>query len=227
MVRSLLAAAALITVSTPATAGPILWTYQATFGPVGGPGWLVFKTSVDPYPDETTPAVPTPSWKFDNSGFGTSGVRAGSAPGVEVIGFTVPDGYGLQYDPVPAGQRSTDRFRLTFSLTDNASGQTATTSWTGTVTMHYHLGGMPGEVEPAYVFWDIGPRTQFDWKLGTNTYRVSLYDQLAGRDDRLYADVTLNPTPEPATLLMAGLGFGTLTIRLIRRRVSRAGAGLE
>ncbi|MFO0847439.1 MAG: PEP-CTERM sorting domain-containing protein [Gemmataceae bacterium] len=211
--------AALLSLPAPraASAGPILWTYQATFGPVGGPGWLVFQTSVDPYPDGSSPALPTPSWKFDTARFGTSGVRAGSAPGVEVIGFTVPDGYGLQYDPVPAGQRSTDRFRLTFSLTDNASGRTATTSWTGTVTMHYHQGGFPGEVEPAYVFWDIGPRTQFDWKLGANTYRVALYDQLAGRDDRLFADVTLNPTPEPATLLMAGIGAGGLGALRLRR----------
>lgn len=221
MVRSLLTAAALVAVGTPASAGPILWTYNATFGPVGGPGWLVFKTSVDPYPDGTSPALPTPSWKFDNSGFGTSGVRAGSSHGLEVIGFTVPNGYGLRYDPVPDGQRSADRFRLTFSLTDNASGQTATTSWTGTVTMHYHQGGFPGEVEPAYVFWDIGPQTQQTWTLGANTYRVKLYDQLAGRDDRLFADVTLNPTPEPATLLMAGIGVGGLgALRLLLRRLA-------
>jgi hypothetical protein len=212
MVRSLLAVTAALVVSAPASAGPILWTYNATFGADGGPGWLLFNTSADRYryPDGSVPAFPTPSWKFDNYGFGSGGVFAGNRSDFSVIGFTTPDGYGLRYTDVPAGVRSTNEFRLTFSITDNASGQTASTSWTGTVTMHYHVGDTPGDVVPAAVLWDIGPPTLHTWTLGGNRYQVDLFTQLDGQADALFANVRLNPTPEPAMLLLAGIGVGGL-----------------
>jgi hypothetical protein len=100
-------------------------------------------------------------------------------------------------------------------------------SWTGKVTMLYGQGLSSGELVPTYVLWDIGqPTAQHVSQLGANTYRADLTERTSeSGDDRLCADTWAFPTadagpvaPEPATLLLAGVGRGGVGVLRPRRR---------
>lgn len=124
-------------------------------------------------------------------------------------------GYPYSVDPVESAPAADPGFLLTFTLTDTASGQSATLEFGGS-------GGAStsNEFPPSVLFVSaMGPQA-LEVQLGQNRYRVTSFggvpDEL-GEPAQFGVRVEATAlTPEPATFAMAG--FGIAAIGLIRAR---------
>lgn len=140
----------------------------------------------------------------------------GQSNGAIRLGYV---GYPFSVDPVESAPAADPTFLLTFTLTDTASGESATLEFTGNAGA-----ATDGQFPPLILFSaDLYPMDAVEVTLGKNRYRVK---GLGGLPDEIEeaaqfgvrVDATAL-TPEPATLVMAGFGIGA--IGLIRaRRVS-------
>ena len=110
--------------------------------------------------------------------------------------------------------RTTTTTRLT--ITDEASGQSETTLLKWTLGEGwYQVGGSP-DWHGHFAYEDLDPHPH-DWnwlRLGSHEYGIS-NDEVAFR-----VQVRPAPTPEPATLVMGGIGLSV--VGLIRARRKRA-----
>jgi hypothetical protein len=206
------------------SAGPINWSYTATVRTETGTGNLyIGEANLQSLPPGDPNGIPfggeyvfyTPLAEFTVSG---SGIDTDSfAP------FFLPRGDGgrpvvhtitRDFDPP-----MDDKFLVTFTLKDEASGQTGTIDYAGTVRAAEGSGMYPG----IFLFnLDMGPQ-RTELILGENKYAVESFgglpdeiDEPAGARMRITPSAATVQTPEPTTLALAGLGLAA--VGLTRRR---------
>src|SRR5262249_47512094 len=141
------------------------------------------------------PIDPPPSYHFDSARFGVSGVFDGTRLNFPVIGFTNATGAGVNFGPVPVGEPTDTQSRLTFGITDNASGESASAEFTGKAVMEYRYDPATGQANPEAVDLRIDGLSNYVWGLGGNTFRVTLYDAFEGPNggqDQLFASVVVS-----------------------------------
>lgn len=203
--RIALALAALLGLPALATAGPIGWGYLAYFAP-DGEGRLGLGTV--PGPDGGVEVAATLRGEdLEAPGFGSQRIRIGSLLDIDVA-----------TDAGTVMMPTRQQFVSRLTVTDSASGQSGEVSIFGTGK---YIGDdllLDRRVMLELLEGDNGYR---ELTLGGNRYAIS-YSVVQGDGDRistLVADVTvMSPTPEPATLVLAGLSLGGLgVVRLFRK----------
>ena len=183
-----------------ASAGPITWSYRTRISYAQAYG-----TNFDVvlYPDGTVTALP------------------GEISGANLfysVGNPIPE---------PGSYAANYRFQATVTITDVGSGQSIDQEWNGAYTSQWSY---PPEYanQPDLWYWEF-ERSSFgdemdkrNFSLGNNRYTVWANGGGQGQfptGDLVVMVESLQATPEPATLVMAGLGIGTLVLG--RRRIGR------
>lgn len=220
MVRFWIAVASALIATTAATAGPIQWSYSSTFAPI------------------VTPAV-TPGYEgmvntattiHDELGSTPYGVATRGAWGWQTVNIAslVPD-TGVSPEKFIAQE-----FKLNVSITDAASGQTGTVSLTGSANetlgfLQVRTWDGVLEDDARYIVsrhvtsFALSQLSDDTLTLGGNEYHVQV-EQRYGANGTGYLDAAVtvgdvNLTPEPSTMVAAGVGLlGVAGVRLRRRR---------
>ena len=188
-----------------AAGGPLSWKYTATVQPG--------------YTGATPPAAAVLALgrfaKGDADGeFATAPLPAGSAGSAQgaatiVLAESTKSDYTLG-GALPAD--AVDGFRTLLQITDLDSGVRGFTYMNGRGTI---VGGPDDRLD---VQLDGGGRVWID--LGKNRYDITWRRDDTATTSRIVADVTASAlvnTPEPATLLLAGLGLGVVGVRRLRK----------
>ncbi len=187
---------------TPAAvAGPMSWTYTATVqaGTTGGtpPASAVLSLSrFDKAESGGGAFAPLPT--------GSTGVADGDA--TIVLAASSKSQYTTG-DPTGA---EVDGFRTLLQITDQASGVRGFTYMNGTGSL------VGGPADAGALQLDGAGRVQM--LLGKNRYDIAWHRQDAESVSRIVADVNVSAvTPEPATLVLAGLGLSVIGVRRWRK----------
>lgn len=183
-----------------ALAGPITWSYHTTvtYAQEYGTNFDVVL-----YPDGTVTALP------------------GEISGANLfysVGNPIPE---------PGSYAANYRFQATVSITDVASGQSIDQVWNGAYTSQWSY---PPEYanQPDLWYWEF-ERSSFgdemdkrNFTLGNNRYTVWANGGGQGffpTGDLIVNVESLQTTPEPATLALAGIGLGVLVLGRKRIRL--------
>jgi hypothetical protein len=218
MLKLLGVLAGLLGVAGSAVAGPIQWSYATSLGPEGGGSgiWIGDYIRRDSYAPN--------GWAHANivgqlQAADPTGPQTGAAH--LALGGYHPGFYSLQWDD--AGFALTgpvrQQFQVQLTITDAASGQSGVVTAYGTGQAHQHDDMLAA---PTFGFL-LSQGADQSLTLGGNEYAVKFHaTEDVGIADGvgISADVTASAanTPEPGTLLLAGLGFASCGGLWLRRR---------
>jgi hypothetical protein len=206
----------------PASAGPIDWAYTATIGPINPPAapyaWFGTenRTSVDP---ATGREIQTPYVILGLVDQFTRGIGSGSATvGAGAIGPS--DLVAAPASDMWAATRP-ELFGLTVTLTDTGSGQTRSLFY----RVDGHSSGFftTGSGVVSLQIFSGPPADPF--VLGNTVFTVAPVVRGSESGEHIDLQVTAAPaaaTPEPGTMILAGLGLVSVGGVRLRRR-TRAG----
>jgi hypothetical protein len=206
---------------TPATAlaDIISWNYQATLQSVGG----------DPRPGFGLGASPSlvdlGSLSIHDDEVGQLNGNSGSALGWRTVPLGSVTLYG-EFTPDMTWHLAQGMFKLSLTLTDIASGESAVLNYSGRAGVtgdQVDSGGPFVTIANVHVTAQISPTDAQTITLGGNPYAVSV-DAVNHPNGTAYleADIhagSINETPEPATLVSALVGIGAMGL-VAGRRVS-------
>ena len=196
-----------------AHAGPISWSYRSHVVGESGAGYLNLGTIVHRYDDGTQyVSVPyvaiTPINSFDEPP-----VLLGGPQQLMLGGISYPH---LLKPNDPRILAADDSFRLTLDITDDASGETGTAFFTGNGYV------MDGVFTTGTGVVGLNVHGNTELRLGDNLYQIHAGTKDSESEAYMIADVTVAPavrdTPEPATLILAGLGVAGAVAARLRRR---------
>jgi hypothetical protein len=201
-------AAALLAFPSLAAAGPIQWDYRANVtGEDGGP---YFYLGLHARPDSEEPGGIRTG---DILGRPRTDNPSGSASGSQSIPIATLSDINVVWNDVPFQRGPTpDHFRVDFTITDRASGES------GTVTA-YGAGEIQSDpmLFDFVLWWHVFEWSDQELTLGGNRYQIHFTTPPElGDAPTLSADVTVGPaaaTPEPGTFALAGLGLGAVFAR--------------
>jgi hypothetical protein len=201
-----------------ATAGPIQWSYTPTL--IGDRGHSTIYVGFGVRPDAQSPD----GW-MHYTGYATltpSGPQPGEAGSASVlVGGTGYSSLIWDNDDGRFGLYESDldqHFRASVTITDDKSGQTGTFTITGS--------GDSGDSWLGLAPWlNLDGTEPADQVIGGNRYRVQFRTQQEYRPSpegptlgQVFADVqVMAATPEPATLVLAGLGVVGIGLGRLRR----------
>ena len=185
-----------------AVAGPMSWSYRTTIEPVSAfpnmiPSGYLALPNTDPAQAGAWTRLP--------------GGAEGSADGSATISLASASRGDYQTGSPPPGPGAAAGFRMLLEITDGASG----------LVGHTQFGGRG-------VLLSAGPESELqagdEVLLDLGRHRYDITARAGGGEEtaRIFADVVVTDlptaaTPEPATLLMAGLGLAGVGLRRVRR----------
>jgi hypothetical protein len=201
---------AVLAAAPAARAEPIRWSYQSTIaGETGAP-------FIDMGIDQMPPSQDGDVW-VDVRMIGSVEKQEQSG---EVEGAFRDRIGGLGYTDVDSFNESLHQtvdalFRVLITITDQASGESGTVSFTGVGRSMGHFTTGTGTVS-------MHIQGEADLWLGGNHYRVQVVNEPSETSDHIVADVQVREaaqTPEPASLGLLGLaGVGAVVMRVMRCR---------
>jgi hypothetical protein len=212
--RFLAAICVLLCSALSALAGPVPWNYQADLKAAGGDPSLASFVDLgavsihDEIIGQLSPANPGSAWGWRTVPVGTLSPAFDTAPG------PFPLGYAEQM------------FQLSLKVTDAASGESATLNFQGrgwATARQVFWGFAFYSVDDIHALADFPASSSHSVTLGGNVYDVSV-DAVNHTNGSaiLEAEIrvgSVNETPEPATLIsaLAGLGSVGFVLRRCRR----------
>ena len=207
MLRRFAVLVGLLLAASPAVAGPLpVWSYRTILETA--PGQTELFLGRFQYQDRTDARD-----VYAYAGLPTAGA-AGTAAGDTTItaAGVSKGGYRLADEPTPGADL--DSFRVLLEITDATSGLRGFTYLGGRGRL---VTSMPASLESEAELTGDG---RVLMQLGGNRYDIRTRGAQSESNSLLVADVSVTSvnTPEPATLLLAGLGLGLVGVRRLRRK---------
>jgi hypothetical protein len=198
----------------PYTPPTIYASYTTTL--IMAPGQDKLYTGAEKYYDETTDTmVDVYSYAYLPSAI--DGLIDSSGNQIRFAGQSKESYFFTDSPPVPGSPNDTNQFRVQFTITDLASGETGVLGFDAVAVLSSAL---PAELRGESGLYAAYSSSASAIHLGANRYEF-LFD--GGHSDSgawLFATVSVTAaTPEPATLVMAGVGL--LSAFGVRRRIKR------
>jgi len=197
--RRMAGVVAVLLLAASAQAGPITWSYSSAFETIGGKWYppnviMTLQNIHGQYVSDLLDADGGPKTGWQTVTVGT--IRPSYSDG------------GDPRAPIPFS------YKFTLSLTDAASGETGTVVYTGGAGENAEwVGDAPFQVPINRHAFVVGLQPQSDetLTLGGHEYRVKLTTR-SHADGNAYLDAAvevgeLNETPEPGTMVLAGLAM--------------------
>jgi hypothetical protein len=198
------AVAAALGAASNVTAGPIGWSYSAEYIPTSNPE-LTFTWANQSGSFVVQNGDTTGTHLFNTTGFGGP-PAAPSGNGLDTI----------RYD-----------FDVKITLTDHNSGQSGSVTYQGYYSSAWEYHSEPGQNGNHWEWiWEVsgfgdGPLGKQSLVLGGNRYTSWAEGGGTGQFPDGYLNVTAtHETPEPATLVMAGIGLAGFAGLRVRRRLA-------